>query len=195
MNIPIQYSILKYLPLTAVLTTILIISTYLSKTQGSKKANPIQLLDTLATINLNKIIYGSAPAAIIRYEKNIDKNIYNLKKLLIRGLYPDNPLKNNSKKEEDDMANQLLRMLLGKERISVTTIHSAMNEAKLFLSQKIDRAELYLIISTAIFIFTPILTILGIILLRNQIILITMYAGLSITISLLTRWLEGWIKT
>ena len=193
MDLSIIQSILPHIHEIAILTLFLTITYLLYIRSSDDSINYLELLELLAEINMMKVIYGAAASAIIRCKEN-SPIIYELKRGLISGVNRSH-LHIGGRKYGDELGHRLLNMIFGKEKISTTTIHTAMNEVKIFLIEKLDKTELYLVISTALFIFMPILTLLLLTLIKNNIIALVTVLGIGIVFEIISRVIGRWIKT
>lgn len=181
------------IPETTILTLFMLIIHYLNRWSRGDKIDYMELLQLLTEININKIVYGSTASAIIRCKKN-SHIIYWLKKGLLKG-YDSEHLTKITGGHEGELSPKLINMMLGKEKISTTTIHTAMNEVKLYLVERLDKTELYLVISTALFIFIPILTLLSLTIIKNNMLALGMIVSVGTILELINRVVRRWIKT
>lgn len=171
------------------LTCILLITAYILSGRRIRAQIPYtDLLDTVTIVNLNKLIYGSAASALMRASEVNNDFIRELQLATIKGY--------NHGQEADNKITRFLRdMILGKEQVGLTSIHTAINELRLSLISHIDRLELYLIIANAIYIFLPILTLLTLAITSDTLapLIITV---VEIAVFEFIRWrLVKWIKT
>lgn len=185
--------ILSKLYIIIILTSFIGATQILNRRMGKASETYIDLLNLLTEVNLKKILYGSTASAMIRCTHD-SPIVYWLKKGLIKGL-DRHSMTMKIKNDMNEFRLRLLNMMFGKEEISITTIHTAMNEVKIFLIEKLDKTELYLVISTALYIFIPILTLLSLTLIKQSNIAVITIIGVGIIFELINRVVAGWIKT
>ncbi len=189
MNIPSQmlYRVPEILLLTIIQAIIILLGRRLSK----YGADITSLLEVLTDINFNKILYGSSASAVIRCRKD-NEILRELKRKFIRGKLERT--KNVNIRDREFLVGKLTKAVYGKEKLSAATIHAAFTEVKLYMINRIERGELYIVIISAMFIFMPLLTLLTLALISNRIILTMIIVGVTLVFEILYRWLSRWIK-
>jgi len=189
MNILTQmfYRVPEILLLTITQASIILLGRKLSMYES----DIISLLEVLTDINFNKILYGSSASAVIRCRRD-NEILRELKREFIRGKLERT--KKVSMGDKGFLVGKLTKAVYGKERLSAATIHAAFSEVKLYMISRIERGELYVVITTAIFIFTPLLALLTLALINNRILITLIIVCVTIIFEILYRWLSRWIK-